>query len=194
MVVEVFITHIEISALASIKPPTSDRPLPPAYWSILSAIRRCRFQRCMAKATTKPPRNRNMILFAYGAVVSSIAAISNIGNKAIGSKAVTAIGTASVDHQTAIRTPTQAVAHALRLNSSGPPSNSISSIRPGPRNRPMRWPRDRPAIIVVSLIARCPHRRNVSKATRSSSRRRHFQVNFRHLSKSSGFLAFPYKM
>ena len=58
MVVDVFMTHMLTAAAASMKPPTSERPSLPTRCRTVSAIRLCRFQRCIAKATMKPPRNR----------------------------------------------------------------------------------------------------------------------------------------
>ncbi|MEJ2258326.1 MAG: hypothetical protein P8X98_15305, partial [Woeseiaceae bacterium] len=42
IVVDVFMTHLLRIALASMKPPISDRPLPPTCCRTVSAMRRCR--------------------------------------------------------------------------------------------------------------------------------------------------------
>ena len=112
MVVEVFITHILKSALTSMNPPTNDFPLPPTYWRIVSAIRRCKFQRCIAKATIKPQKKRYITLLANGVAASCIEEIPRRGKKTSGNSAVIAMGMASVAHQIAINTPIAATLHA----------------------------------------------------------------------------------
>ena len=138
IVVEVFMTHMLSRPLASIKAPISERPLVPASRNTLSAIRRCRFQRCIANATMKPPRNRKITLFEYGAAVFWMLAMSSSGKHTSGSSAVTAIGTASVAHQIAISTPMAAVRQAASLSPSGAPAASISIADVGPSHTPIR--------------------------------------------------------
>ena len=57
-VVDVFITHILIDALANINPAISDRPLFPTEVRIVRAMRLWRFHRSIARAMTKPPIKR----------------------------------------------------------------------------------------------------------------------------------------
>jgi hypothetical protein len=86
-----------------------------------------------------------MTLFEYGLAVSWIEAMSSIGNTTRGSSAVTAMGTASVAHQTAIRMPIAAVRHAASLSPSGAPASNITIASSGPRNSPTHWCRARPS-------------------------------------------------
>ena len=61
--VAVFETHMETNPVAIMKPAIIGPGLLPMMDRVMRAIRRCRFQRCMAKAMRKPPRNRKMIGF-----------------------------------------------------------------------------------------------------------------------------------
>ena len=144
-------THMLIRALVKRKPPTSSRPLPPVCCRMLSAMRWWRFQRCIANATTKPPRNRYRTLFAYGAAVSTMLTTSSSGKQAIGSSAVTAIGTASVAHQVAIQTATAAVAQPAAERPAGGSLRRISAASIGPVTRPIFWCVERPANFVSSF-------------------------------------------
>ena len=59
--VAVFDTHMEMKPVAIMKPAIIGPGRSPMMLSVTSAMRRCRFQRCMARAMRKPPRNRKMI-------------------------------------------------------------------------------------------------------------------------------------
>jgi hypothetical protein len=61
--VAVFETHIEMNPVAIMKPAIIGPGLSPMMLSVTSAMRRCRFHRCMASAMRKPPRKRKMIGF-----------------------------------------------------------------------------------------------------------------------------------
>jgi hypothetical protein len=62
MTVAVLEIHMERKAVAVMKPSTMRRVLEPMAAIMLRAIRRWRFQRSMARAKIKPPRNRNTVL------------------------------------------------------------------------------------------------------------------------------------
>ena len=63
-VVEVFITHILISAATSINPPTSFLPLEPTAIIILRAILLWSPELSIPRASINPPKNRYIFLFA----------------------------------------------------------------------------------------------------------------------------------
>ncbi len=60
MAVAVFEIHIEMKPVASMNPSTRRRGLVPTTRMIWSAIRRCRFHRCIDIAMINPPRKRKM--------------------------------------------------------------------------------------------------------------------------------------
>jgi len=66
------------------------------------------------------------------------------------------MGTASVAHQTAIRTPIEAVFQPLFESSSGAPMSIIRRASAGPRKSPTVWCVERPSIM-VSVKAEVPH-------------------------------------
>ena len=59
--VAVFETHMLRNAVASMNPPMTRVALVPIARTVSSAMRRCRFHRCMASAIRKPPMNRKMM-------------------------------------------------------------------------------------------------------------------------------------
>ena len=78
-----------------------------------------------------------MTLLAKGAAVSRISAIPSIGKNTRGSNEVTAMGTASVAHQTAINMPIAAVCQAASVKVSGGPAINISIAAIGPSHSPI---------------------------------------------------------
>ena len=62
--VAVLETHMLMNPVAIMNPPISWRGLVPTSNTVASAIRRCRFHRCSARASMNPPMNRKMIGFA----------------------------------------------------------------------------------------------------------------------------------
>jgi len=62
--VAVFETHMDNNADATMKPSTSRGGELPIAITVRSAIRRCRFQRCIAWAIMNPPRKRYTRLLA----------------------------------------------------------------------------------------------------------------------------------
>src|SRR3546814_3999290 len=58
--VAVLLTHMLRKPVAIMRPAICLRGLLPMASKIFKAIRRCKFQRCMASPMTKPPRNRKM--------------------------------------------------------------------------------------------------------------------------------------
>ncbi|MBB5831424.1 putative transcriptional regulator [Brachybacterium aquaticum] len=60
--VAVLETHMERKPVATMNPSTSREGLEPIFPTIASAMRLCRFQRCMARASMNPPMNRKMML------------------------------------------------------------------------------------------------------------------------------------
>ena len=63
-VVEVFITHMLISAATSIKPPTNFLPLEPTEIIIFNAILLCNPELSIPSANINPPKNKYMFLLA----------------------------------------------------------------------------------------------------------------------------------
>lgn len=59
--VAVLETHILRNAVASMKPAITRVALVPIARTVNSAIRRCRFHRCIASAIRNPPMNRKMM-------------------------------------------------------------------------------------------------------------------------------------
>ncbi len=60
IVVAVFEIHIERNAVAIMNPSTRRRGLVPTRRMMCSAIRRCRFHRCIDIAMMTPPRKRKL--------------------------------------------------------------------------------------------------------------------------------------
>ena len=60
--VAVFDTHMDRKPVAIMNPPTTPPGLVPMARTVTSAILRCRFHRCMARARMNPPMNRKMML------------------------------------------------------------------------------------------------------------------------------------
>ena len=54
--------HIDRKAAAIMKPSTMRAGPPPTRRMMLSAIRRCRFHRCIVSAIMKPPMNSTIVL------------------------------------------------------------------------------------------------------------------------------------
>lgn len=59
--VAVLDTHMDRKPVASMKPSTSILGLVPTASTVSSAIRRCRFQRCIVRASMNPPMNRKIV-------------------------------------------------------------------------------------------------------------------------------------
>src|SRR5690606_39656479 len=97
--VAVLLTHMLMKAVAIMKPPIWWLGLLPTASNTLSAMRLCRFQRCMASPRTKPPMNRNMVGLAQGVVAWATVRRPSAGTSTLGSREVAGIGIASVDHQ-----------------------------------------------------------------------------------------------
>lgn len=111
-VVAVLLTHMLRNAVATMTPRISWRGLVPMNRITISASRLCRSHFCIASASMKPPMNRKTVGEAYGAVASPTSITPSSGKATIGTSAVTASGSASVIHQTAIITTTAAVVRA----------------------------------------------------------------------------------
>ena len=60
--VAVFETHMDRKPVAIMNPAIICGGLVPISRTVSRAMRRCRFQRCMASASRKPPMNRKMTL------------------------------------------------------------------------------------------------------------------------------------
>jgi hypothetical protein len=61
IVVEVLLIHIEVNAVAAIKPATIPPGVRPSRFTMLSASRSCRPDCCIPCAMINPPRNKNTI-------------------------------------------------------------------------------------------------------------------------------------
>ena len=107
--VAVLDTHIERKPVATMNPSTSCFGCVPTRRTVRSAIRRCRFQRCSARARKKPPMNRKIVPEANGLATSRNSATWVTGNATSGTNAVAASGIASVIHHVPISTATAAV-------------------------------------------------------------------------------------
>jgi len=137
--------HIDKIAPESIKPATSIDGRKPTKEITESAIRSCRCQRSMAFAIINPPINKTIMGCMYSEEVSFIDWTPVIGKNTRGMSAVTGMGTASVTHQTAMRTSKEKTSQAF-LAPCGSPTDSNSAewgpisktirTRKGPRNRP----------------------------------------------------------
>jgi hypothetical protein len=139
-VVAVLLTHIDSPAVASMNPPTIRRGRVPTARSVSSATRRCSPHRCIASASTNPPRNRNTSGFAYALVVAVRSSAPVIGSSTIGSSEVTASGSDSHTHHVAINTATAAVARPPSVNPPGPVGTArwTATASAGPSHRPIR--------------------------------------------------------
>ena len=62
--VAVLLTHMVMNQLANIKPKTICAGLVPTVSTVSSAKRRCKFQRCVAKPSSTPPKTRKTMLWA----------------------------------------------------------------------------------------------------------------------------------
>jgi hypothetical protein len=102
-----------------------------------------------------------------------------MGKSTIGSRAVIAIGTASVAHQIAIKTPMDAVDHAVSPSCSGAPSSNMIVSMDGPSTSPTFWLTDRPSIIALLLNSFSLLFDAAGKATFSLPVRRQFRVIIR---------------
>ena len=60
--VAVLDTHMDRKPVATMNPATIWEGLVPMTFTVSSAMRRCRFHRCMARASRNPPMNRKMML------------------------------------------------------------------------------------------------------------------------------------
>lgn len=61
MLVAVLLTHILMNAVAIMKPAICRLGWLPTASSVARAMRLCRFQRCIARPSRKPPRKRKMV-------------------------------------------------------------------------------------------------------------------------------------
>jgi hypothetical protein len=86
----------------------------------------------------KPPKKRKTIGSANGAAASAGLLTASEGNRITGTSAVTARGTASVTHHTAISTPTAATRHAVGGSPLGGGSTISSRNVTGPSAEPIR--------------------------------------------------------
>lgn len=64
IVVAVLLNHMLINPVEIIKPNIIRSPLVPVYFTIVNAIRLCRFHFSMAIPIIKPPRNKNITSLA----------------------------------------------------------------------------------------------------------------------------------
>lgn len=117
--VAVFEIHIDKKAVAIMNPKIMLLTLVPISLMVFSAIRRCKFHFSIAIAIIKPPMYRNTYLCPKEAVVDARSSPPVSGNRIIGSKAVTAMGKASVIHQIAIHKVEARMAFASWDRSSG---------------------------------------------------------------------------
>ena len=128
--------HMDKKAVATIKPKIIFLILVPIKLIIFNAILLCKFQRSMAMAKINPPIYRKTYLWPYEAVVSVNFNPPVKGNRIIGNKEVTAIGIASVIHQTVINTAIPAVNHAVLFN----PTGGSVKIKPNSIKKPVMIP------------------------------------------------------
>jgi len=61
MLVAVLLTHMLMNAVAIMKPAICRLGWLPTASSVARAMRLCRFQRCIARPSRKPPRKRKMV-------------------------------------------------------------------------------------------------------------------------------------
>ena len=102
MVVAVLDIHMDRKAVADMNPISILPGLMPKNINTFIAIRLCKFQRSMASAIKKPPKNRKIRWLKYMDEMVFPSTTPNNGNSTTGSSAVAASGMASVIHQVAI--------------------------------------------------------------------------------------------
>ena len=101
--VAVLLTQAEMKEVANNNPKMICWGFVPTNRIVSKAILRSRCQRAIPAAIKNPPKNRKIVPLAYSFKVSEEPMTPNIGNKTMGKSEVTAIGTASVNHQMAIQ-------------------------------------------------------------------------------------------
>ena len=136
--VAVLLIHIERNAVAIMNPSTSWYGPVPTHDRIDSAILLCRPHRSIVTAMKKPPMNRKIRSFAYGADAAGASRMPKNGNSTSGRIAVAGIGIASVIHQNAIKTATAAVRQPSTDRPSGAGNTSIATNPAAPPMSPMR--------------------------------------------------------
>ena len=139
-VVAVLEIHIESSAAATMNPRIMALGREPKAATTLSAMRACRFQRSIASATMNPPSSNMTMGLANGLAAWPALAMPRKGNRASGTRAVAAIGMASVAHQAAMSRAREASSQASR---DSPPGTGMSwTIRasPSPATSPTPLP------------------------------------------------------
>ena len=139
-VVAVLEIHIEMTAEPSMKHPTRGMGRPRANEAMDKAIRSCSRQRSTAAARMNPPMKRKMMGSAYGAAASLTDAAPSSGRNAKGSKAVAAIGIASVTHQTTMSAASDTTHQASGVSPSGGAKPCTASASAGPNTRPTLRP------------------------------------------------------
>jgi len=97
------------NAVEIINPITIETGLPPRIFITVNAIRLCRPQSSIANASKNPPRKRKITELKYDEAISSPPITPYKGKRIKGNNEVAASGIASVIHQTAIKTATDAV-------------------------------------------------------------------------------------
>ena len=112
-VVAVFEIHMLINQAESINPKMILLAEFPVIFNKLNENLLCNPDFSSAKANKNPPKNKKINLSPNGAQACSIVDIPNNGNNIIGNKAVTAIGTVSINHQLSIQTIMANVRHTL---------------------------------------------------------------------------------
>lgn len=124
--------------------PTSDK--------IFTAIRRCKSHFSMAKASIKPPRNKKIMLSVYCCATNLLSEIPKAGKKIIGSKAVTASGTASLNHQIDIHIAMPAIKVVALLPESKSTKSHNKIATKGPANKKMYFFEDELTLTKVALL------------------------------------------
>jgi len=137
IVVAVLLSHILNNPVARINPSIILLPLVPVMFTIVSAIRLCRFHFSIASPIINPPINKKMTESAYFAVVSLIPAIPINGKSTMGMSATAGIGIASPIHHVIINAATAKtfLPFASRENGLTRRKNMKSKM---PRNNPIR--------------------------------------------------------
>ena len=103
-----------------------------------SAIRRCRSHFSNASPMTAPPSTRNSTGDMYCPATASGFATPSSGNTRNGRLPVKVTGTASVNHQVAIRAVTAAVRQPATESPSGGGNTRNAANRPTPSQKPAR--------------------------------------------------------
>ena len=101
--------HMEIKAVATIKPSTIREGLVPSQATSPNAMRRCRFHFSIVFPIKKPAMNRKMISLPYSPEMLFKGKTPLKGKSTRGNKEVAAALTGSVIHQIAIQTVMAAV-------------------------------------------------------------------------------------